>query len=158
MPLKFDEALRAQYLEHLRAGNLKFESARLCGIAYSTVERRRKNDPDFVEQEQWAMAEAREGVEKVLHSAALQGDMAAIRMWLSAHDKSTYADKKTVEIDATPAAVELGKAEALTAIADLQRTLAERSAQLQSDDVIEVQLSAPKLASPDEDATSVAPD
>lgn len=134
MPLKFDEALRETYLEHLRAGNLKFESARLCGIAYSTVERRRKNDPEFVEAEQLAMAEAREGVEKVLHSMALQGDISAIRMWLSAHDKSTYADKKTVEIDATPAAVELGKAEAIAAIADLQRTLAERSAQLQLDD------------------------
>jgi len=134
MPLKFDKAAQAVYLDSLRSGNLKHESARMAGVSFDTVKRRRKADPDFAEQELLAMEEAREGIEKVLYDMARQGDISAIKMWLTAHDRSTYGQKQTVEIDATPAAVELGKAEALTAIADLQRTLAERSAQLQLDD------------------------
>jgi len=131
---KFDEKMRQEYLGYLRAGNLKYESARLCGISYDTVQRRRKDDPEFREAESHALAEAREGVEKVLYDMAKQGDISAIKMWLTAHDRSTYAEKKTVELDATPAALELGKAEAYAKIAELQTELAKRSERLALDD------------------------
>ena len=72
---------------------------------------------------------------------AQQGDLGAIKMWLTAHDRSTYGDKKQVEIDATPAAVELSQNDALARIAELQATLEQRRLALQADDadVIEVE-------------------
>jgi hypothetical protein len=133
-PVKFDEKLRSKYLDYLRAGNLKFESARLCGISHRTVQRRMNDDPDFAEAVSHAMSEAREGVEKVLHDMALQGDISAIKMWLTAHDRSTYADKKTVELDATPAALELSRNEAMARISELQLELEQRHGRLQLSD------------------------
>lgn len=131
---KFDAALRADYLRYLRNGNLKYESARLCGISYETVEYRRKDDQEFRAAEVRAMSEAREGVESVLHDMARQGDISAIKMWLTAHDRSTYGDKRTVEVDATPAALELGMVDAYARIAELQTELAKRADRLQLDD------------------------
>lgn len=136
---KFGPEKREEYLGYLRSGNLKFESARLAGISYKTVERRRKMDEEFVEDERRALAEAREGVEKVLYDMAAQGDLGAIKMWLTAHDRSTYGDKKTLEVDATPAAVELSHNQAMAKVAELQATLAERRLALAADDdVIDV--------------------
>lgn len=135
---KFDEAARAKYLQHLREGNLKMESARLVGVSYRTVERRRADDDGFRKDEEIALAEAREGVEKVLRDMALEGDLGAIKMWLTAHDRSTYGDKKQVEIDATPAAVELSQADALARIAELQNTLEKRRLALEADDSSEI--------------------
>jgi len=129
VPRKFTPEKQQEYFRYLRSGNLKYESARLTGISYRTVEERRKADPEFKEAEQHAMAEAREGIEKVLFDMAGQGDISAIRLWLSAHDKSTYADKKTIELDATANAVELSRNEAISKIADLQATLAARAEQ-----------------------------
>ncbi len=131
---KFDAALRADYLRYLRNGNLKYESARLCNISYETVENRRRDDPEFKASEVRAMSEAREGVEKVLHDMAMQGDISAIKMWLTAHDRSTYADKRTVELDATPAALELSRNDAVARIAELQTELAVRHERLMLDD------------------------
>ena len=131
---KFNEVARAEYIEHLRNGNLKYESARLVGVAYETVVRRRNADEDFKAAEQHAMAEAREGIERVLFNMASQGDIAAIKMWLHAHDKSTYADRKTVEIDATPNAVALSQADALAKVAELQNTLEKRRLVLEEAD------------------------
>lgn len=145
---KFDAKLRRLYLEHLRKGNLKFEAARLVGVSYRTVERRRADDEEFRLAEQHAMAEAREGVEKVLHQMALEGDLGAIKMWLTAHDRSTYGDKRKVEIDATPEAVALGQADALARIAELQRTLAERQQRLALDDDPVLDLPSEELPAP----------
>tara|TARA_R110002126_G_scaffold154744_1_gene301806 strand:- start:15 stop:470 length:456 start_codon:yes stop_codon:yes gene_type:complete len=131
---KFDESLRSDYLRYLRNGNLKYESARLCGISYETVEYRRRDDQDFKDAEVRAMSEAREGVEAVLHDMARQGDISAIKMWLTAHDRSTYGEKKQIELDATPAALELGMVDAYARIAELQTELAKRSERLQLDD------------------------
>jgi hypothetical protein len=131
---KFDEVLRGKYLSSLRSGNLKYESARLCGVSYKTVERRRKDDPEFRSDEEHALSEAREGVEAVLYGMAQQGDLGAIKMWLTSHDRSTYGEKKQIELDATPAALELGRVEAYARIAELQTELALRSQRLQLDD------------------------
>jgi hypothetical protein len=131
---KFDESLRSDYLRYLRNGNLKYESARLCGISYETVENRRRDDQEFKASEVRAMSEAREGIESVLHDMARQGDISAIKMWLTAHDRSTYGDKRTVEVDATPAALELGMSDAYARIAELQTELAKRSERLMLDD------------------------
>ena len=131
---KFDAALRADYLRYLRNGNLKYESARLCNISYETVENRRRDDPEFKAAEVRAMSEAREGIESVLHDMARQGDISAIKMWLTAHDRSTYGDKKQIEVDATPAALELGRAEAYSRVAELQTELAKRSERLMLDE------------------------
>ena len=137
---KFDAEAREKYLTSLRRGNLKYESARMAGVAYRTVERRRSDDAEFAAEEQHALAQAREGVEKVLYDMAQQGDLGAIKMWLTAHDRSTYGEKKQVEIDATPNAVALSQNEALAKVAELQTTLESRRLALQADgDVIDVE-------------------
>ncbi len=137
---KFTADARKQYLDHLRRGNLKFEAARKVGVSYRTVERRRADDDEFRAEESRALAEAREGVEKVLRDMALEGDLGAIKLWLQAHDRSTYGEKKQVEIDATPDALALGQADALARVAELQAELARRTARLNADDVIDVEV------------------
>lgn len=138
--LKFTPEKREEYLAELRKGNLKFESARLVGISYRTVERHMADDDDFAADVRRATAEAREGVEKVLHDLALEGDLGAIKMWLTAHDRSTYGDKSKVEIDASPAALELSRNEAFSRLAELQTTLAEREQRMiASGDIIDVE-------------------
>lgn len=122
----FDKAKQEAYLSHLRGGALKYEAARLAGIGYRTVQRRRAVDPDFVDEEREALAEAREAVEKVVYNSALQGDLSAAKMWLQAHDKSTYGDRRTVEVDATPAALEMSRNEVLAKLAELQATITGR--------------------------------
>jgi hypothetical protein len=133
---KFDEETRALYIDELRKGNLKMESARRVGVSYRTVERRRADDDSFRKAEEHALAEAREGVEKVLRDMALEGDLGAIKVWLTAHDRSTYGDKKQIELDATPNAVALSQADALAAVAELQSTLEKRRQALELDDGI----------------------
>ncbi len=136
---KFTADVRDTYIESLRTGNLKFESARLAGISYRTVERHRRDDDDFADNERLALMEAREGIEKVLFEMAKEGDLGAIDRWLKAHDRSTYGSRTTLEIDATDNAVQLTQAQALGKVADLQKTLAERHARLvESGDVIDV--------------------
>jgi hypothetical protein len=135
---KFTEDKRKEYLDYLRRGNLKFEAARMVGVSYRTVERRRADDEVFRLDESRALAESREGVEKVLRDMALQGDLGAIKLWLTAHDRSTYGEKRQLEIDATPDALALGQAEALARVAELQTELAKRAARLDADDVIDV--------------------
>jgi hypothetical protein len=135
---KFTEDKRKEYLDYLRRGNLKFEAARMVGVSYRTVERRRADDEVFRLDESRALAESREGVEKVLRDMALQGDLGAIKLWLTAHDRSTYGEKRQLEIDATPDALALGQAEALARVAELQTELARRAARLDADDVIDV--------------------
>lgn len=127
---KFTPEKREQYLAELRKGNLKYESARMVGISYRTVERHMADDDEFADAVRRATAEAREGVEKVLRDLALEGDLGAIKMWLTAHDRSTYADKQKVEIDATPAALELSRNEAFSRLAELQATLEARQARM----------------------------
>lgn len=127
---KFDEDRRATYLDSIRKGNLKFESARLVGVSYRTVQRYRNDDDGFRLEEEHAMSEAREGIEKVLYDMAMQGDISAIKMWLTSHDRSTYGDKQVIEIDATQAAVTMSANDALAAVANLQVELAERHARL----------------------------
>ena len=138
MPLKFDKDAQRIYLDSLRAGNLKHESARMAGVSFDTVKRRRKADPDFAEAEQMAMEEAREGIEKVLYDMARQGDISAIKMWLTAHDRSTYGQKQTVEIDASTSALEMSRNDALAAAANLQRELQARRAELEAE-VVDVE-------------------
>jgi hypothetical protein len=135
VPRKFTPEKQDEYIKYLRGGNLKYESARLTGVSYDTILRRRKADPEFRDKEQHALAEAREGVEKVVFDMALQGDISAIKLWLSAHDKSTYSQKQTIEFDATPNAVELSRNEAISKIANLQQTLAARAEQYMLDAV-----------------------
>jgi hypothetical protein len=129
-PHKFTPDLQERYLTSLREGNLKFESARMVGVSPSTVRKLRKDDDEFAEAEAQAMAEAREGIEKILYGMALEGDLGAIDRWLKAHDSSTYGAKAALLVDATPAAVELGKADAMARVAELQRTLAERETRM----------------------------
>ncbi len=137
-PKKFTEDVRAEYIESLRTGNLKFESARLVGISYRTIERHRHDDDDFRDLERLALMEAREGIEKVLFKMALEGDLGAIDRWMKAHDRSTYGDKQVLEINATQGAVEMSAFQALAKVAELQITLAERHARLtEIGDVIE---------------------
>lgn len=158
---KFDAEARAEYVEYLRRGNLKYESARLVGVSYRTVERHRKDDDEFRKQEHHALAEAREGIEKVLYDMARQGDIGAIDRWLKAHDRSTYGDKKTLELDATPAALEMSRNELAGKVTELQQTLAERRARLiESGDIIdaeseEVQETALPVAPPDDDTFTI---
>jgi len=133
-PVKFTEEVREAYLSSIRSGNMRNESARIAGISYRTVERRRKNDPEFASDELRAFDEANEGVEKVLRDMALQGDISAIKMWLASHKRSTYGQKTQVQIDATDNAVQLGQAGALGKIADLQASLSARRLELESDD------------------------
>ena len=133
-PVKFTEEVREAYLSSIRSGNMRNESARIAGISYRTVERRRKNDPEFASDELRAFDEANEGVEKVLRDMALQGDISAIKMWLASHKRSTYGQKTQVQIDATDNAVQLGQATALGKIADLQGTLEARRLELESED------------------------
>ena len=130
---KFNQKKREEYLAALREGSLKFEAAKRVGIGYRTVQRRRADDEDFKRDERLAEAERDEEIEKVLRDLALQGDISALKMWLAAHNRS-YASRSTVEVDATPAAVEVSKAVALGKIADLQRELAERHERLALDD------------------------
>tara|TARA_R110000824_G_scaffold139731_3_gene305104 strand:- start:318 stop:755 length:438 start_codon:yes stop_codon:yes gene_type:complete len=138
-PVKFTEEVREAYLSSIRSGNMRNESARIAGISYRTVERRRKNDPEFASDELRAFDEANEGVEKVLRDMALQGDISAIKMWLASHKRSTYGQKTQVQIDATDNAVQLGQVNALGKIADLQASLSARRLELESDDgVIDV--------------------
>ena len=127
---KFDEDRREAYLNALRDGNLKHASARIAGVSYKTIERYRAANEEFHKDERIAQAEASEQVEKVLHDMALEGDLGAIKIWLHAHAKSTYNDKKELTIDATPAALEASKANALASVADLQKVLAERHAEM----------------------------
>lgn len=129
---KFDEERRAAYLNALREGSLKFEASKKAGVSYATIERYRAANEEFHKEERLAQAEANEEVEKVLRQMALEGDLGAMKMWLHAHAKSTYNDKKVLEIDATPEALEASKANALAAVADLQKVLAERHAELQA--------------------------
>ncbi len=140
VPLKkFTTKVRKVYLDSLRSGNLKYESARMCGVSYRTVERHRADDDDFREDERHATAQAREGVEKILYGMALEGDLGAINKWLTAHDRSTYGDKAIVQIDATQSAVELTQNVALAKVAELQRTLTERRQRLlETGDIIDV--------------------
>jgi hypothetical protein len=144
--VRFDEEARRTYLDSLRSGNLKYESARLAGVSYRTIQRRRTDDPEFVEEERHALAEAREGVEKVLFDMARQGDLGAIKEWLKAHDRSTYGDKQVHEIDATPAALELSQNEALGRIADLQRTIEERKRNLALDEGVVLDVESVPIA------------
>lgn len=137
-PTDFTKERKEKYLQQLRDGNLKLESARRVGVSYRTIQRHREADEEFREGERIALAEAREGVEKVLRDMALQGDLGAIKLWLRAHDRSTYGDKQTVEIDATPAALELSRTDLQAEIVKLQQTLAER-AELLAGDVIDVE-------------------
>jgi len=132
---KFTQEKRDEYLSHLRRGNLKFEAARKVGVSYRTIERRRADDDEFRADESRALSEAREGVEKVLRDMAMEGDLGAIKLWLTAHDRSTYGEKKQVEIDATPEALSLGQAEALARVAELQTELAKRTARLAEDEL-----------------------
>ena len=127
---KFTADVRDLYLSELRSGNLKHESARIVGVSYRTVERHMSDDDDFREMVRHASGEAREGIEKVLFKMALEGDLGSIKMWLTAHDRSSYGDKMVIEHDATQAAVEMSQNEALAKVADLQKTLEARRLRL----------------------------
>ena len=142
---KFTHQKRNEYLEQLRRGNLKMEAARRVDVSYRTVERRRADDDAFRKEEEHALAEAREGVERVLRDMAMEGDLGAIKMWLTAHDRSTYGDKKHVVIDASPAAVVLSQNDALARIAELQSTLEQRRLALQADDAEIIEVESKKL-------------
>jgi hypothetical protein len=132
-PRKFTDDVRKKYLDSVRSGNMKFESARLSGVSMKTIERRRRNDPEFREDEARAFDEANEGVEKVLRDMAMLGDISAIKIWTTSHMRATYGQKSTIEIDATDKAVEMSKANALGSIANLQATLEKRRLELESE-------------------------
>ncbi len=160
---KFTADVREQYLQCLREGSLKYESARTVGVSYRTVERHMADDEDFKDEIRYASGEARERKEKVLSDLADQGDLGAIKMWLVAHDRSTYGDKQTLEIDATDKAIEMSQSVALARVAELQKTLEERRQRLiESGDVIDLpseEVSVTELSQPPEtaDVTDVSP-
>jgi len=157
--IKFTHEVRLKYLQSLREGNLKNESARIAGVSYKTVCRHRKDDDGFREDEAFAMDEALEGIEKILYEMALERDLGAIDRWLRAHKKSTYGTQATVTIDATDNAVEMSAMQALAKVSELQQTLEERRGRLlESGDIIdaeseELQIETHLLAPPDEEPT-----
>ena len=136
--LRFDETKRERFLELLRTGHMKRTAARTVGFTYRTIERRRQHDPDFKWEMDNATREAAEPVEKMVYDLALQGDLRAAEMWTKAYASSNWRQLQRVEIDATPAAVELSRNQLDTRLAELQTTLAERRLSLAADDVIDV--------------------
>ncbi len=132
--LRFDETRRERFLELLRTGHMKRTAARTVGVHYRTIERRRQHDPDFKWDMDNSTREAAEPVEKMVYDLALQGDLRAAEMWTKAYASSNWRQLQRVEIDATPAAVELSRNQLDTRLAELQATLTERRLNLAADD------------------------
>lgn len=118
---KFTAEVRQQFLQCLREGMLKQAACEACNIGYRTFQRYMAADPEFRVEVEAALAYAREKVEHVLYEAALQGEPWAVKMWLSAHDKSTYGDRIQVEKTVTH---EIGSS--LEAVLALREQLEER--------------------------------
>jgi len=119
---------------------MKRTAARTVGVSYRTVERRRASDADFKWEMDNATREAAEPVEKMVYDLALQGDLRAAEMWTKAYASSNWRQLQRVEIDATPAAVELSRNQLDSRLAELQTTLSERRLSLAADDsVIDVE-------------------
>ncbi|MEE9125346.1 MAG: hypothetical protein V3U14_12785 [candidate division NC10 bacterium] len=133
---KFNEAARKRYLDSLRGGTLKIDSAKKAGVSYKTVIRRRDADTEFRELEELALMEAREIIESVIFELGRAGDLKAGLAYLAAHDRSTWGNKTTIEVDATPAAVEMSQNDALARIAELKGIAEGRRLALEEDDTI----------------------
>ena len=144
-PTRFTDRRVEAYLDRLRNGAMKTRAAEAAGVSYKTVVRRRQNDPEFAEEEELALRYALESVHEVLFTLALEGDIKAVLPWLAAHDRSvvypTFSKTQTtkVEIDATPAALEMSKNELFSQLAELQSTLEKRRAELVEDGVVDVE-------------------
>ena len=138
---KFTADVRKEYLDLIRSGRfLKMRAAEQVGVSYRTVERFRADNDDFRDEERLALQYALEGKEAILSDMADQGDLGALKMWLQAHGRSTYADRQVIEHDATPAALEMSANDALARVAELQKELeARRERLLASGDVIDVE-------------------
>jgi hypothetical protein len=137
-PTKFTPEKRAEYLGYLEDGMLKFAAAKRAGIGYRTIQRYRNADPDFKDLESLLMLVALEPIEKVVRDLALQGDLTAAKMILAAHNRSVYGADAKLTVDATDAAVELSRNEAIARVAAAQEEIAKRRAALEeAGDVIE---------------------
>lgn len=136
---RFTAEVRERYLELLRKGGRKIKSAKAVGVSYRTIERYRADNDDFRRDEQIAVMEAVEDIEIVLHTLAQQGDLSAIKMWLSAYNRAEFGGDRTITVDATPAAVEMSKNDALAAVAAMKAELAARRDRLiEAGDIIDV--------------------
>lgn len=116
-----------QYLKALESGDLPHAAAKRAGVHMETVYRYRRSNPDFVRKEKWAMAAAREEIERVIFDLALQGDLTAAKMWLQAHDRATYGDKKTVEHDVSENIMQLSADETARRMMELRSNLEQRA-------------------------------
>jgi hypothetical protein len=116
-----------KYLAALERGDLPHAAAKRAGVHMETVYRYRRSNPDFKTKEKWAMAAAREEIERVIYDLALQGDLSAAKMWLQAHDRATYGDRKTVEHDVSENIMQLSADETQRRMIDLRGQLEQRA-------------------------------
>jgi len=156
--VKFTAAKRAKYIQLLRNGGFKFDSANKIGISYRTIQRRMADDDEFKEDIALAMMESFEKKEMILSEMADERDLGALKMWMTAHGRSTYGDRQVLQIDATKGAIEMTANVALAKVSELHGILAEREARMiESGDIIDV-ASTEETVVPKELQTGTVPD
>lgn len=97
-----------KFLAALRAGDRVSVAAKKANLAYNTVKKRYRADPEFREQWDEAEAQAAEPVENAVFDAALNGNIPAAVKWLEKRaperwpgDKVQIEQTNVYEIDAS---------------------------------------------------------
>jgi hypothetical protein len=115
-PYKMDANKKAEYLEQLRDGLNRGESARAIGVSRMTVWEHRKDDPDFDQACKDAQDEAVEEVEDALYESAVNGNVTAAIFYLKNRAPGRWKDVQQREYggkDGGPVRVEVSIAERL---------------------------------------------
>lgn len=122
---KFTPQLQRQYLDFLRQGLRRGESAKLVGLHYATVTALRKADPAFAQAEADAEAQASEQIENALFTLASEGHMEAIKFWLMNRAPERWKDPKSIKVEVSG---QITAESSGDRIAELEARLIERKA------------------------------
>jgi hypothetical protein len=90
---KFTRERKDEYLEHLKRGVGRCQAAVLVGINVKTVEREVAKDQDFALARDDAEMYADDHVAESLFTAAIGGDVTAMKHWLRYRRPDEWADK-----------------------------------------------------------------
>lgn len=97
---RFSEPKRERYLELLREGGRRHQSARDVGVQPSTVARFAREHPEFALAIDEAEMEANQIVEDALFQAATSGNVVACQVWLYNRDPDRWMDMRRIGVNA----------------------------------------------------------
>ena len=131
VPRKFTPTRQAEYLHYIARGMRRSAAAKATGVTMETVKRARDLDPDFVEKEALAEAEAAEVIEDALYETAKAGNVTAIIYILGNRQKDRWQDVRNAKIDhqiSGKVTQEIEAGDRLAIIASQMARLEERAA------------------------------